>query len=79
MVNNIGKTTQKLSVELGRTTEFTSSEDINIIAGEIGVGFLLFDSDGTIGVISEIKEDHTLVVTTYALSIDIETILSLTY
>lgn len=79
MVNNIGKTTQKLSVELGRTTEFESSEDINIIAGEIGVGFLLFDPDGTIGVISEIKEETTLVVTTYALSIDIETILSLTY
>ena len=43
MVNNVGTTTETLSTELGRTTEFNTSDNITVIAGTIGKGFLLFD------------------------------------
>lgn len=79
MVNNIGKTTQTLSTELGRTTEFTTSNNITIISGTIGKGFLIFDPVGTVGVISEFTDENTFKVATHALSIDISSILNLTY
>ena len=79
MVNNIGKTTLTLTAELGRETSFTSSDDITIITGELGAGFLLFDPAGTIGVISNFTSETDFVVTTHALSIDVQTILSLSY
>lgn len=79
MVNNIGKTTQTLSTNLGETTSFTSQDSITILTGELGVGFLMFDSAGTLGVISTFNSENDFIVTTYALSIDISTILSLNY
>lgn len=79
MVNNVGKTTQVLSTELGRTTEFTENDSITIISGALGLGFLLFDSAGTVGVISEFTDETNFMVTTQALSIDISAILSLNY
>lgn len=79
MVNNIGKTTHILSTELGVSTPFTTSENITILTGEIGKGLLLFDPSGTLGVISEYTDETNFVVTTYALSIDIQKILSLNY
>ena len=79
MVNNVGTTTETLSIELGRTTEFNTSDNITVIAGTIGKGFLLFDSAGTLGVVSEYTDETNFIVSTYALSIDIENILSLDY
>lgn len=79
MVNNVGTTTDTLSVELGRTTEFHTSDNITVIAGTIGKGFLLFDLSGTLGVITEYTDDTNFIVTTYALSMDIESILNLSY
>ena len=80
MVNNIGKTTKTLNTTLGEPNVFTPSDDLTIISGEVGTGFLLFDSDGTVGVItSYIDEESNFVVKTYAISIDIPTILSLSY
>lgn len=79
MVNNVGTTTDTLSVELGRTTEFHTSDNITVIAGIIGKGFLLFDLSGTLGVITEYTDDTNFIVTTYALSMDIESILNLSY
>lgn len=79
MVNNIGKTTHILDTELGVTTPFTTSENITILTGEIGKGLLLFDPSGTLGVISKYTDETDFVVTTYALSIDIQKILSLSY
>ena len=79
MVNNVGTTTETLSIELGRTTEFHTSDSITVIAGTIGKGFLLFDLAGTLGVITEYTDNTNFIVTTYALSIDIENILSLNY
>lgn len=79
MVNNVGKTTQTLSTNLGETTPFTTSENITILTGEIGKGFLLFDPVGTLGVISNFTDETDFVVTTYALSIDVQNILNLNY
>lgn len=79
MVNNVGTTTQTLSIELGRTTQFTTSDNITVIAGTIGKGFLVFDSAGTLGVITTYTSETDFIVTTHALSIDINAILSLEY
>ena len=43
MVNNVGKTTQNLSTQLGEATPFTNTESITLLTGEIGKGLLLFD------------------------------------
>lgn len=79
MVNNIGKTTQTLSTNLGGTTSFTNKEDITLLAGELGTGLLVFDSTGTLGAISTFTSENDFIVTTYALSLDIPTILGLSY
>lgn len=79
MVNNIGKTNKTLSTNLGEKTSFTNAEDIILITGELGLGLLVFDSAGTLGAISEFTDENNFIVTTYALSIDISTILNLNY
>ena len=79
MVNNVGKTTQTLSTNLGGTTQFTSKNDITLLTGEIGTGLLGFDSSGTLGAVSNFTDENNFTVTTYALSIDIQSILSLSY
>ena len=79
MVNNVGKTTQTLSTNLGGTTSFTDKNDITLLTGELGAGLLIFDSVGTLGAISTFTNENNFIVTTYALSIDISSILSLSY
>lgn len=79
MVNNIGKTNKTLSTNLGEKTSFTNKEDVTLITGEIGLGLLIFDSAGTLGAISEFTDESNFIVTTYALSINISTILNLNY
>lgn len=80
MVNNIAKTTKILNTNLGQTTSFTPSDNLTIMTGELGLGLLIFDSAGTIGVISTFTDvQSNFTVTTYALSIDISTILGLSY
>lgn len=79
MVNNIGKTTQTLNTNLGGTTSFTNKNDITLLTGELGTGLLVFDSTGTLGAISTFTDENDFIVTTYALSLDISTILSLSY
>lgn len=79
MVNNVGKTTQILSANLGDTNSFITSEDITILTGEIGKGLLLFDPEGTLGVISDYTDETNFIVTTFALSIDVNKILNLNY
>ena len=79
MVNNVGKTTKTLSTNLGESTSFTSEDNITIMTGELGKGFLVFDPIGTLGVISSFTDEHNFMVTTYALSIDIPSILNLEY
>lgn len=79
MVNNVGTTTQILSTQLGETTSFTTSDDITVITGSIGTGFLVFDPAGTLGVVTDYVDETNFIITTHALSIDINAILSLEY
>lgn len=79
MVNNVGKTTQTLSTNLGETNSFTSTETITLLIGEIGKGLLVFDPVGTLGVISDFTDETNFIITTFALSIDIPTILGMEY
>ena len=81
MVNNIGTTINKtLNTTLGGvTTPALVSTDIEMKTGTLGDGCLLFDSAGTIGIVSGYVDQNNFVVTTYALSIDIQSILSLSY
>lgn len=79
MVNNVARTNKTLNTTLGSTTSFTSEDTITILTGEVGVGLLIFDSSGTLGVISALTDTQNFTVTTYALSIDIQSILNLSY
>ena len=79
MVNNVGTTTQTLIARLGETNSFNTSDDITIITGTIGAGFLVFDPAGTLGVITTYTSETDFVVTTHALSIDINSILNSSY
>lgn len=79
MVNNVGTTTQELNKSLGETTSFTTSDDITVITGTMGKGFLVFDPAGTLGVVTTYTSETDFVITTHALSIDINAILSLEY
>ena len=79
MVNNVGKTTQILSTNLGETTSFTSNENITLLTGELGLGLLVFDLSGTLGVVSTFTDENNFIVTTLAVSIDIQTILNMNY
>lgn len=79
MVNHVGKTNVILSKNLGQTTQFSSSDDITLIAGDLNVGALVFDPDGTVGVVTTFMSGNDFIVTTHALSIDIQAILSLEY
>ena len=80
MVNNIGRTTKTLNTSLGGTTSFTPSVNLTIMTGVLGTGLLIFDSAGTLGVVTSYTDaESNFVVTTYALSIDVQTILGLSY
>ena len=79
MVNNVARTTKTLNVNLGGTTSFTQDDNLTIMTGELGRGLLIFDSAGTVGVVSTYVSANEFTVTTYALSIDVEGILSLSY
>ena len=79
MVNNVGKTTQILSTNLGETTSFTSNENITLLTGDLGLGLLVFDLSGTLGVVSTFTDENNFIITTLAVSIDIQTILNMNY
>jgi hypothetical protein len=79
MVNHVGKTNVILNKNLGQTTQFTSSDDVMLIAGDLNTGALIFDPDGTVGVVTTFMSGNDFMVTTHALSIDIQAILSLEY
>lgn len=79
MVNNIGRTTQTLSTNLGGAVTTLTSSDITLLTGSLGQGCLIFDSAGTLGVITTFTDQNDFIVTTYALSIDVQSILGQSY
>lgn len=72
MVNNVGVTEKTLNTTIGTETSDILNEDITIISGELGLGFLLFDSAGTIGVITNFVDTTNFTVTTHATSYTIQ-------
>lgn len=61
MVNNLGTTEQELPTVIGNTIEFgtePSVSTIGIISGELGVGFILFDTAGTFSICTSIRTDE---------------------
>ena len=80
MVNNIAKTTKTLNTTLGGTTSFTPNDNLTIMTGELGTGLLIFDSSGTLGAVSTFTDaESNFIVTTYAISIDVQSLLEATY
>lgn len=79
MVNDIVRTSGTLTATLGATNAFASSSSITIITGSLRLGCLVFDPAGTLGVVTTFTSTNDFVVTTYAISIDVSSILSLSY
>ena len=57
MSNNIGWITRKLSRTIGDEITITSPDEVNTISGELDVGYIVYDDDGTMGVCSEFTRD----------------------
>ena len=85
MVNNIGTVGVTLSRTIGNNTSITDATQINALSGYADVGFIAFDSDGTMGVCTSFTRDTggnpTYVFRTCSLNteIDIQSILSQSY
>ena len=88
MANNVGITSEKLPRIIGETMDFdTTSEvsSITLITGELDLGCIIFDEDGTMGVCSGFRRDendnpiYTIRTTTLNTEIDVSEILSQSY
>lgn len=88
MANNIGITTLKLPRVIGETVEYDTTEEwtsVTMITGELDLGCIIFDNDGTMGVCSAFNRDsnnnpiYTIKTTTLNTQIDITNILSKSY
>lgn len=58
MVNNIGYTTKTLSKVIGEINIFSTVEDLNsigTISGNLGLGYIIFDADGTMAVCTNVR------------------------
>ncbi|MDE6946281.1 MAG: hypothetical protein K2P14_03760 [Anaeroplasmataceae bacterium] len=88
MANNIGVTTETLPRTIGQTINFDATEKwntITMITGQLDLGAIIFDNNGTMGVCSEFNRDdndnpiYTIKTMTLDTQIDITTILSKDY
>ena len=88
MSNNIGITTETLPRTIGQTVEFDTTGEwnsITMISGQLDLGAIIFDEDGTMGVCSEFTRDennnpiYTVRTTTLNTQIDIQAILGKSY
>ncbi len=88
MANNVGITSEKLPRVVGETMDFDTNPElssITMITGEMDLGCLIFDGDGTMGVCSDFRRDegnnpiYTVQTTTLNTEIDVQDILSQSY
>ena len=88
MSNNIGITTEILPRVIGQTIDFDTTGEwnsITMISGQLDLGAIIFDNDGTMGVCSDFTRDennnpiYTIKTTTINTQIDIQTILGKSY
>lgn len=88
MSNNIGITTETLPRTIGQTVEFDTTGEwnsITMISGQLDLGAIIFDEDGTMGVCSKFIRDennnpiYTVRTTTLNTQIDVQAILGKSY
>ena len=84
MSNNIGITSETLPRVIGQTIDFDTTGEwnsITMISGQLDLGAIIFDNDGTMGVCSDFTRDennnpiYTIKTTTINTQIDIQAIL----
>lgn len=88
MANNIGVTNIKLPRTIGDTIDFDTTDEyssVTMITGDLDLGAIIFDDDGTMGVCSKFSRDdsqnpiYTIRTSTINTQIDIQKILSQSY
>lgn len=88
MSNNIGITTESLPRVIGQTIDFDTTGEwnsITMISGQLDLGAIIFDENGTMGVCSNFTRDdnnnpiYTIRTTTIDTQIDIQSILGKSY
>lgn len=88
MSNNIGITTENLPRVIGQTMDFDTTGEwnsITMISGQLDLGAIIFDENGTMGVCSDFTRDdsnnpiYTIRTVTLDNQIDIQAILGKSY
>ena len=88
MANNIGTTSTTLPRTIGTTMDFDTNQEltsITAISGEVDIGFMLFDNDGTMAICTGFTRDqennpiYTFRTSTLNTEIDVQAILSQRY
>lgn len=88
MVNNIGTTTETLSRTIGDTISVTdplNEGKISMITGQLDIGVIVTDSDGTIGIVISYSTNdngklvYTIRTASVNTEIDVQEILSQSY
>lgn len=88
MANNIGVTTIKLPRVIGETVDFDTTDEwtsVTMITGQLDLGCIVFDDNGTMGVCSGFKRDdnnnpiYTIRTSSLNTEIDVQNILSQEY
>mgnify|MGYP001851193221 CR=1 FL=1 len=88
MANNIGITTENLPRTIGQTMDFDTTGEwnsITMISGQLDLGAIIFDENGTMGVCSGFTRDennnpiYTIRTMTLDTQIDVQAILGKSY
>lgn len=88
MANNIGLTSLTLPRTIGATVDYDTTDEytsVTMITGELDLGCIIFDDNGTMSVCSAFSRDsnnnpiYTLRTSTLNTQIDIQNILSQSY
>lgn len=88
MANNVGVTTQTFNRTIGGTTSITDPLNqgfITMMAGQLGVGAMIFDGNGTMGICTAFALDenqryaYSFRTSSLNTEIDIQTLLGRSY
>ena len=87
MSNNIGvlSSPTKFPRAIGETLNITDPSVLNAVSGEVDIGFMAFDTDGTLGVCTAFTRDqggnptYTFRTSSLNTEIDVQNILSQSY
>lgn len=88
MANNVGITTESLPRTIGQTMDFDTTGEwssITMFSGQLDLGAIIFDENGTMGVCSSFTRDennnpiYTIRTMTLDTQIDVQTILGKSY